>query len=61
MKWRRISSDEIKTAIASADQREESIRGRRNVFKKMSKRLLKITYVEEIDRIVVITAVDKRD
>lgn len=61
MKWRRISDDEIKTAIASADRREESMRGRKNAFKKMDKRLLKVTYVEEIDRIVVITAVDKID
>ncbi len=46
--------------IASPDNLQETIRGRKNAFKAVGERLLKVTYKSERERIVVITAIDKK-
>ncbi|MBI3359291.1 MAG: hypothetical protein HY037_06925 [Nitrospirae bacterium] len=39
-----ISEEEVKAVIASPDSSQETINGRRNAFKTMKERLLKVTY-----------------
>lgn len=52
--------EEIKAVIASPDNLQETIRGRRNTFKTVGERLLQVTYKPERERMVVITAIDKK-
>ena len=41
------------------DKNESSIKGRINVYKKIGKRYLKVTYKEFVKEILIISAVDK--
>ena len=59
MKWRKISEAEVESVIADPDKRQDSIKGRKNVFKTLEGRLVKITYCIEHDDIVIVTAVIK--
>ena len=59
MKWRRIPEDEVKKALDNPDKLEDAIRGRKNAFKTVKGRLLKITYRVENNEVVVITTVAK--
>jgi hypothetical protein len=56
MQWRDITDDEVKSALANYDRIEDSIKGRKNAFKQFPTRLIKVTFIEEGDKIVVITA-----
>ena len=59
MKWRRIDEEQVKEAINKPDKLEDTIKGRRNAFKIMEGRLLKVTYKAENDEILVITTIVK--
>jgi hypothetical protein len=59
MKWRKISEAEVESTIADPDKRQDSIRGRKNAFKTLEGRLVKVTYCIEQDDIVIVTAVIK--
>ena len=59
MKWRKIAEEEVKEAINNPDKLENTIRDRRNAFKNIKDRLLKITYKHRDDEITVITAIAK--
>jgi hypothetical protein len=59
MKWRMITEDDIKLAINNPDRIEDTIRGRKNVFKTLEDRTLKVTYKQEDQDLVVITALVK--
>lgn len=59
MKWRRITEDEVRSVLEHPDKVEQSIRGRTNVYKRISERYIKVTYREYADRILVISAVNK--
>lgn len=59
MKWRMITEDDVKLAINSPDRIEDTIRGRKNVYKMLEDRTLKITYTQEDQDLVVITAMVK--
>jgi len=59
MKWREISEEEAKEAINIPDKLEDTIRDRKNAFKTIKGRLLKITYRHEGDEMTVITAIAK--
>lgn len=59
MRWREISKDEITLTILRPDMIEDSTKGRKNALKRHGKKLLKVTYKEEDDRIIIITAIDK--
>jgi hypothetical protein len=59
IKWRRITEKELRDAIADPDRLTESTKGRKNVFKSIGNRLLKITYKVENDAIIIITAMVK--
>ncbi len=59
MKWRRIEETEVIETIKSPERTEPSVFGRMNAYKSIGAKLLKVTYIEEGDNIVVISAVDK--
>lgn len=56
MKWRKIEENEVREAIINPDKLEDAIRGRKNAFKKVEGRSLKVTYLPgDRDEITVIT------
>ncbi len=59
MKWREIRESEIKETINSPDRVETALFGRKNAYKNIGDKLLKVTYVEESSKIVIISVVDK--
>jgi len=59
MKWRKITEAEVESTIADPDMQQDSIRGRKNAFKTLGNRLVKVTYCREGDDIVIVTAVIK--
>jgi len=59
MKWRKISEAEVKSAIAHPDMLQDTIKERKNAFKTLGGRLVKVTYYQEGNDIVVVTAVIK--
>ena len=59
MKWRGISEEEILAALEKPDRMETSVMGRKNVFKSMGDRNIKVTFMESFGEILVISAVDK--
>ncbi len=59
MKWRAISEEEVKNTVLYPENVEDSIKNRKNAFKHIDKKWLKVTFIQEGDLIVVITALDK--
>lgn len=59
MKWREISEDEIKNTILSPEKIEDSIKDRKNAFKHIGKKWLKVTFKQESNKTVIITVIDK--
>jgi len=59
MKWRKIVAEEVNAVISDPDKVEDSKKGRKNAFKIVSGRLLKVTYKREGEAAVVITAMVK--
>jgi len=59
MKWRRIEETEVIETIESPERTEPSVFGRKNAYKNIVEKMLKVTYIEEGDKITVISAVDK--
>jgi hypothetical protein len=59
IKWRRITEKEVKDTVNNPDQLEDSIKDRKNAFKLIEGRMLKITYKIENGGIIIITAMVK--
>jgi hypothetical protein len=59
MKWRRITEEEVYSAVENPDKVEQSIRGRTNVYKLIGQRYIKVTYKQVSDQTLIISAVDK--
>jgi hypothetical protein len=59
MKWRNISEDDINTVLNDPDKLEDTIKGRKNVFKTVSGRFLKVTCLYEKSEVLVITTIVK--
>jgi len=59
MKWRKISESEVEETIVNPEKIVNSIKGRKNAFKYIYKRYLKVTFRKENDKIIVITAIEK--
>ena len=59
MKWRKISQEEVEQVIAEPDRSEQSKEERINAFKFINGRLIKVSYREFGDELLVITAVAK--
>jgi hypothetical protein len=61
MKWRRISEREVEAVLSHPDKLEETGRGRINAFKRLGERLLKVSYKDLGEEVLIISAVDKSD
>jgi hypothetical protein len=59
MKWRKITEAEMESTIADPDMQQDSIKGRKNAYKKLGGRLVKVTYCREEEDFVIVTAVIK--
>ena len=59
MKWRKITEKEVRSAIGDPDMLVDTIKGRKNAFKIIRGRNLKITYKEEDGILTAITAMVK--
>jgi hypothetical protein len=59
MKWRKVTEKEVKSAIGNPDMLMDTIKGRKNAFKIIKGRRLKITYKPEDGILTVITAMVK--
>ena len=59
MKWREITEDEVKNTIVEPEKIEDSIKGRKNAFKHIEEKWIKVTIKEENGIIIVITVMDK--
>jgi hypothetical protein len=60
MRLHEINEADVELAIDNPDLTESSFEERKNVWKKISDRYLRVTYKEEKDRILIITAVKKK-
>ena len=59
MRWHRITEIEVESAIKAPEFLEPSVENRLNVWVRISNKFLRVTYKEEGDRILVISAVKK--
>lgn len=60
MRWRRIEESEVESAIHKPEFLESSVEDRFNIWTKTSDKFLRVTYKEEADSFLVITAVKKK-
>jgi hypothetical protein len=59
MRWRKISESEVLMVLEFPERLEESVHQRKNAYKRVDSRWLKVTYKEEASGITVITALEK--
>ncbi len=59
MKWRKISEEEVKNTIFNPETIVDSVKKRENAFKHIGNKWLKVTFIQEDNKITVITAIDK--
>ena len=57
MKWREITERNVREVISDPEKLEDTMKGRKNAFKKIEDRLLKVTYLPENNEILLITAI----
>ena len=55
MREREVTEEEVAIAIREPESCEQSIKGRKNIYKFLSERFLRITSREEADHILIIT------
>lgn len=55
MKEREVTEKEVEITIGEPDSMDASIKGRKNTYKFIGNRFLRVTFKEESDRILVIT------
>jgi len=60
MRWHRIIEAEVESAIQKPEFLEPSIEGGFNAWIKASDKFLRVTYKEETNRFLIITAVKKK-
>ena len=61
MKWRKISDKEVEETIFDPEKLEDSIKGRKNAYKHISQKWIKVTYKEESDKFIIVTVIDKKN
>jgi hypothetical protein len=59
MKWRKISEADVMMTLESPERIEDTIQGRKNAYRLIGDRLLKVTYKIDSHGILVISAVVK--
>ena len=60
MRWRRVSEAEVLEVLDLPDRIEETLVERKNAYKALDERQLKVTYKQEESDIVVITVIEKK-
>jgi hypothetical protein len=58
MKWRKITEKQVRDAINNPDKLEDTVKERKNAFKTIEGRLLKITYKPD-GHVTINTAITK--
>ena len=61
MSWRGISREEVESVIRNPERVEPTERGRKNLFRRIGIRYIRVTVLESATHLRVITAVDKAD
>ena len=59
MRWRKISEEEVKDALQYPEEIKDSINYRKNAFKHINEKWLKVTFKKEDAKIIVITVLMK--
>lgn len=59
MKWRKISDEEVVSTISRPEEIQDSIKGRKNAYKHINQKWIKVTFKEEDYRIIIITVIYK--
>ena len=59
MKWRKIPEKDIREALNSPEKSEDTVKGRKNAFKTIEGRLIKVTYLPQNNESLVVTAIVK--
>jgi len=60
MRWRGVSEAEVLEVLDLPDRIEETLAERKNAYKGLDERQLKVTYKQEESGIVVITVIEKK-
>jgi len=60
MRLHRITDDEVELTVQKPEHLEPSVESRFNAWRETSGKFLRVTYKEEQDRFLVITAVKKK-
>jgi len=59
MKWRNISMEEVEETLAHPEKVDRLLGGRINVLKPIGEKLIRVTFREVGNRVMVISVVDK--
>ena len=59
MRWRKISEEEVKDTLQHPEETKDSINYRKNAFKHINEKWLKVTFKKENAKIIVITVINK--
>jgi hypothetical protein len=59
MKWRGVSLQEVEEVVARPDRIERRLYGGTNAFKSLGKKAIRVSYIQEGNRLIVISVVDK--
>ena len=59
MKWRNISIEEVRNTVSYPENMQDSIKGRKNAYKHLNQKWIKVTFKEEYDKIIIVTVIDK--
>jgi len=60
MRWRDISEGEVTSTLTHPENTEPSIKGRKIALKHIGHKWVKVTFMEEHGKIIVITALDRK-
>lgn len=61
MEWRNISQFEVEQTLREPEKTEFTVQGRKNAFRVIGDRYIKVTYRELEGEILIISVVDKSD
>lgn len=61
MRWRKISEAEVNDTLTDPDKIEKSIKGRKNAFKHIGDKWLKVTFKEEDGAKIVVTVINQNE
>ena len=59
MRWRDITKEEILSVLNNPEKIEDDIKNRKNAYRLVVNRNIKVTFIEEEGTIVILSVVDK--